>query len=240
MRIVVLGIALLLSGLPAHAVARELVPPESGLYYVWPDLRMCPSPICGGAWVQRINHTMTLCADGTSREACYVAEISFRSRERAEAAALVPPFASRMVLRGVIGPREYPGLGNLGGFRATAAWEAAADPTASSPVYLVRDNGIRCITFPCFSYDGRLINTAESLTFSGVDLAAVDATPAERAAAQAALNGPGLLVAGQISNQPGPAGDGRVLVANQFYLPTHGARPGPSPRPAEHVQRTPR
>ena len=47
----------------------------SAVFRVRADLRMCPSPRCGGYWVSRVNRATTTCADGTTRPWCYVAGI---------------------------------------------------------------------------------------------------------------------------------------------------------------------
>src|SRR5438552_14670165 len=52
--------------------------PRSGsgtVFRVRPDLRMCPSPICGGFWVSPVNQATTACVDGTTRAWCYIAKI---------------------------------------------------------------------------------------------------------------------------------------------------------------------
>ncbi|MBM2810095.1 MAG: hypothetical protein HW416_854 [Chloroflexi bacterium] len=66
-----------------------------------------------------------------------------------------------------------------------------------------------------------IFDTPNRFTLSGVDLSNVPATPEQLATAARALSEDSLLVAGTIQRQPnaGPAGDGRVLVATQFYLP---------------------
>src|SRR5438093_4560982 len=52
-------------------------PSGSAVYQVRPDPRLCPSPLCGGAFASLVNLAHTPCIDGSEREACYVADLDF-------------------------------------------------------------------------------------------------------------------------------------------------------------------
>ena len=52
-------------------------PGATGVYRVRPDLRLCPSPLCGGAFASLVNQPTTQCVDGVDRAACYLASIDF-------------------------------------------------------------------------------------------------------------------------------------------------------------------
>ena len=54
-----------------------LVQEPMGIYRVRSDTRLCPYPLCGGAFVSLANQSATYCADGETREACYVARVDF-------------------------------------------------------------------------------------------------------------------------------------------------------------------
>lgn len=196
------------------------------IFQVAPDPRLCPSPMCGGAWVSEVNRRLTVCADGQEREVCYVAAVVGRGQ---------PPGVAPMLARGHVEPWTYEWFGNLGALVTSARWPAATGAPPSGAFYHVRDNGIRCFTHPCFSYDAALLNLGDRTTVSDVDLSKVGATPEQLVMAQQALAGRGLLLAGNIEPQPnaGPAGEGRLLVATQFYLspvPVLERAPGPAIR----------
>lgn len=192
---------------------------DYGYFTITPDLRLCPSPICGGFYLQALNQPSTTCADGSQQATCYVATADFGALE-------APPAIGpgETVVRGQIAAEEYAGFGNLGTFVAETAWTPAKHQTASGTFYRIRDLGIVCVTTPCFTMEARVLNQSGILALSSLDLGAVDATPAQLEAAQAAVQRGDLLVAGTTAPDPGPAGEGLALIASQFWLP-EPARP---------------
>ena len=64
------------AGIDATGLTGE---PNHTWYTVTPDARLCPSPLCGGYHVKRVNRQRTLCADGTRSPDCYVAELDLSS-----------------------------------------------------------------------------------------------------------------------------------------------------------------
>ena len=116
---------------------------------------------------------------------------------------------------------RVPGRPRLATLVVTEVWPASSGPRASGgSFYLLRDNGVRCVTTPCFSTDAFLLNTSRVTTISTLDLTRVRATPAERERARDRIDTGGLIVAGRIAvdEDAGPAGQGRVLVATQLYV----------------------
>ncbi len=185
-----------------------------GYFTVAPDLRLCPAPICGGFHLHAVNQVSTTCADGSQQASCYVASADFG------ALAAPPSFApGEVVVRGLIAADDYPGFGNLGRLVAESAWTGVTPQAAQGTFFRIRDLGIVCVTAPCFSIEARVLNQTAILVLSGLDLGAVDATPAQLAAAQAAAGRGNLLVAGTTAPDPGPAGEGLALIASQFWLP---------------------
>ena len=79
------------------------------------------------------------------------------------------------------------------------------------------DTGVRCVRAPCFSVRTATVNTARTVTASGLDLSIVAAAPALARKAQRALTTDGLLVAGTIRRDDD---GGRTVVATQFFLAT--------------------
>ena len=201
-----LALAAVVGALALTTAATSASVPAAPIFRVRPDLRMCPSPACGGFWVARANRATTVCAGGAARAWCYVAEIT-----------LPKPVASRgeLLARGRI---VHLGAGEAGPtdrFVATATWPAATRAPAIGAVYLVSDNGIRCIRAPCFTLRVATVNTSRATTASALDLSGIGAaTLGQRA--HAAVSKGGLLVAGTIRRD---TDGGRTIVASQFFLP---------------------
>ena len=182
-----------------------------GYFTVTPDPTLCPSPTCGGFHLQAVNQSSTTCADGSQQASCYVASADF--------GALEAPPGGNLIVRGRITADEYPGFGNLGRLVAESAWTMATPQSVNGTFFRIRDLGIVCVTFPCFATEARVLNQTAILALSRLDLGAVGATPAQLAAAQAAVQRGDLLVAGTTAPDPGPAGEGLALIASQFWLP---------------------
>jgi hypothetical protein len=182
-------------------------------YRISPDLRLCLFPLCGGYFVSQVNHELTRCADGTLQEACYVAEIDWSAID------LEGDEGARLVL-GKLRKRNYPGFGPLGVLRPEVAWRPATDAPPEGTWYGLQDNGILCITFPCYNIDERVLNKTATQLVSGVDLSGVEADPADVEAAYLALHNDELIAVGmnQVIPDEGPAGDGLTMIASQFYL----------------------
>ena len=200
-----LALAAVAGALVLTAAATSAPVPAAPIFRVRPDLRMCPSPACGGFWVARANRATTMCAGGAARAWCYVAEITLHG-----------PVASRgeLLARGRIVHLAAGETGPTDRFVATATWLAATRAPAAGSVYLASDNGIRCVRAPCFTLRAATVNTTRTTTASALDLSGVGAaTLGQRA--HAALSKGGLLVAGTIRRD---AGGGRTIVASQFFL----------------------
>jgi hypothetical protein len=189
------------------------------------DARKCISPLCGGWWVQAVNEALTRCADGSWARACYVAALD-TSRVRGDFTEF--DNSHNNLAFGRVERQNYPGFGNLGELVVTDAWYGADSggfSTGFGPEWsAVWDNGIRCVTSPCYSTDQEFLNTGATGNLSGLDLSAVAADQAEMDLARWLWANDRLLAAGQnvlFPNQ-GPAGDGVALIANQIYLPLEG------------------
>lgn len=185
-----------------------------------PDYRRCVAPLCGGYFVKLVNKKLTQCADGSLQSECYVSSIIYGS---GPINASISSFANKtpLLLLGRIVPKTYDGFGNLGLLVAKEAYRSATENTASGNFYGVTNNGIVCITTPCFSYDEALLNTANRITkLSDVNLEMSGASPDAIASAyQLLANGGTLYAAGKNQKYQGFAGTGLRLVAQQFYLP---------------------
>ena len=177
-------------------------PAASSIFRVRPDLRMCPSPLCGGFWVSRANRATTTCVDGTVQAWCYVAGIDHWR-----------PRGGSFLVRGRIVRSST--AGSPGRLIPTGEWTPVAAAPWSGALYLVTDTGIRCVRAPCFSLRASAVNTTLNSSVSGVDLTAVAAAPTLVRRAEAALIHGGLLVAGTIRRD---ADGGRTVRAVQFFL----------------------
>lgn len=193
---------------------------QSGVFTARPDFRKCLAPVCGGYFVKLVNKKLTQCANGRLQEECYVASIAYGNDAIGSAAQ---SFSNRtpFLLIGAIVPKHYDRVGNLGVFIAKEAYRSATQNTAVGNFYGVTNNGIMCITTPCFSYDEVLLNSNNRLAkLSDVNLEMSGALPDDIAQAQQLLaNGGTLYAAGKNQKYQGFAGIGVRLVAQQFYLP---------------------
>ena len=147
------------------------------MYVVRHDLRLCPSPMCGGYWVALANAARTRCADGIRRPRCYVA------RAIGTAGAPVGEIPEESLVRGAVDL----GRNDLGELIVGALYTPAGRAKPGAGFYRLYDNGIRCVREPCFSITVRAINVAFRSTVSGVDLAAAGASRKDDRRAKAAL-----------------------------------------------------
>ena len=200
-------------------------PSSVSSYYIGRgDPRLCPSPLCGGVWVRLVNKNATSCAGQFTGRECYVAAVDLSrvrvsERLRARLAGLVG--SGLALARGTVVTGRVPGFPKLPTLVASEVWPASSAPgTPKGPFRVLRDNGVRCITAPCFSTHGALLNSGRHINVSGIDLSMLRTTHAERDHARGRIATGELIAAGRILREPDPepAGAGRVLVATQFYV----------------------
>ncbi len=181
------------------------------------DLRKCVSPLCGGIFVKAVNRRFTLCADGELRNECYVAGIINRKHINIAFAAL---------LKGRIVPNIYSTFGNLGAFELTSAFIPATTKLGQGLFVGLKNNGLMCITTPCFSFDERILNVNILRKTSGINLKKVDASTKLINQAMTIIANGGFLIASGYNKQTQDfAGPGLTFVANQFYLPIQSQSP---------------
>ncbi len=188
-----------------------------GYYTFRQDLRRCVSPRCGGLFVKAVNQKLTRCADGVKRTECYVALLA-----NPHGLAI----GSASLLQGRIRPKRFSGFGNLGVFKLRAAISSATASTGEGTVVGLQDNGIVCITAPCFSYDEFVLNRNKILLLSGIDLEASGAAEQDIDNARRLLaDGETLLAAGVNKRMAARAGAGTAFFANQLYFPIEPESP---------------
>lgn len=214
MRAAALIVATSIALVAAAASGAAPAPSAAAYWFVRPDLRMCPSPLCGGGWVRRVNQGSTRCADGQMRHECYVASTPGIPGKAWSGRA------GTVLGRGALGPARIDGFPGLGMLSVTAAWRPAGARPPRGVTYRVRDNGTRCVTTPCFSLTATALGTGRARTLSTLDLDPVGAAGADLGGVSRTLAGQGALVTGTIVAVPdaGPAGTGRALRATQLWV----------------------
>lgn len=184
----------------------------STYYTIRPDYRRCVAPLCGGYWVSRVNQHRTRCADGSQAAECYVADADWGALEGADR-------SGNLLVRGSIERHDWGTRGTFGRLVATEAWKAAGTTEPDGLFYRVRDNGVRCITYPCPSLHEAKLNSTVHRNISGLDLSEAGATDDLVDQGYAALaDTDGLLVVGHHVRVRGPAGTALAFDASQFYL----------------------
>ena len=205
--------------------ARGDTPGSVSSYYVGRgDPRACPSPRCGGVWVRLVNKAAPTCGDGVTERECYVAypdfsELRLGTLKPVKLMALITE--GRALARGAVVRGRVEGFADLDVLVVTEVWTASSSARAPTGVFRrLRDNGLRCITTPCFSIHAAALNSGAHVNLSRVDLAGTGAPPAERRRALARLATTGLMGAGRVVREPhaGPGGAGRSFAATQFYV----------------------
>lgn len=192
-----------------------------GFYLARPDLRKCVWPLCGGIFVNAVNQRFTQCADGSRAKECYVASVDWKSLgfdPLSQETGLMP--GSAYLLQGRIESQEYDGFGDLGVFVGKGAYRPASANVPQNLFVGLQNNGIMCVTTPCFSVDEYILNRYRSKTISGIDLTAAKATIEDMEAAYRLIaNGDVLIATGKNRRIKESTGYGISFVANQFYLP---------------------
>jgi len=193
-------------------------------FTVRPDYRRCVSPICGGWFVNAVNLKVIRCPDGSFKKECYVGTdmINIPSLTPEQIAQLRQAMSqSNALILGNISNKVPYGL-----FVINSAWLSATDQKPEGKFVSVSDNGIRCITHPCPSLDGLILNRSRVKSLASYDLSSVNVTDAQLKLAQDAIvSGEGLPMAGKFVEVTGPAGTAQGIVASQFYLKLESTAP---------------
>jgi len=146
------------------------------------DLRKCPSPLCGGWFLARVNQAMTTCHDGRQAATCYtpVLDWSDANLSAAQQAKLLDASSTDAgsgdiyaIVRGRFARTNSTSQPRTGRFVISEAWVAEGTGVPDGVFVRVMDNGVRCFAAPCPSVTEKTLNMSLS-----VDIAAVDFTPA--------------------------------------------------------------
>ncbi len=167
------------------------------------DMRKCVSPLCGGFYVKRVNVAKTRCADGSLQAECYVSSIELKNiglSSREEADFRVAVESGMAIIKARAYKRSFHGW-TLGTLKANEGWLGATGSTPDGTFFRIADNGIRCITTPCWSTSAFALNGNDEHTLIGATLDQT-ATPADQATLDRAVESigtpDGLLVAGSL------------------------------------------
>jgi uncharacterized protein DUF6748 len=182
----------------------------STFYSVRRDRRRCVSPLCGGYFVSRVNLSSTRCANGRFMRECYVAEIDWNRQLEND--------SGDMLVRGGLGVKRFARFGILGVLRVSESWVSTGANRPVGTFYLVRDRGVRCITFPCPTHLEAKLNSSFTRNIAGVNLDAAALGENNAPVVYMAMAGPdGVIIAGCDVAVTGPGGKSFVLRATQVY-----------------------
>jgi hypothetical protein len=193
-------------------------------YAVRRDPRKCAWPLCGGYWVRRVNHAVTICPNGARISECYVASAELKRLDLGpsdEAAFEQELAAGRALVRATLHSDVFPSFGDLGQIVVSEGWHAATKVNATGTFYRLVGFGRACPgRGPCASIRESELNGGPHAVLTGVDLEPSEAGRRAIAAGLAEMRREGILAAGANHFSPGPdwpAHPERVLVASQFY-----------------------
>jgi hypothetical protein len=192
--------------------------PLGDYYSVRRDVRRCAFPMCGGFFVKLVNQSATLCADGVRRAECYVTALDLAPLRLSDTdSAELTAEANRFLLKGKFQRRIFPRWGTFGHLVVNEAWEGHSNATATGRFLRLWDTGIRCITTPCPTVHGQLLNLARrEFPVGTLDLSGISDDPTD---AFEQLGEPaGVLVAATIT-PVAPATGGVGVDASEYYLP---------------------
>ena len=185
---------------------------KESFYSVVPDLRKCVSPLCGGYFVKSVNSKVTACADGSQQESCYVAGVS--------PALELPSNVTEFLVLGRLNSKLFEGFGDLGELVVTDVFQAKGVATKVSRFWGISNNGVLCITTPCFSFDAQRLNRSKEVLISEIDFSMSELSRKEIDAAwQQISEGETLYVVGHRKKYQENGVKGKRLVVKRLFVP---------------------
>jgi hypothetical protein len=109
----------------AWAVAPTWFTYPTSVFRVEPDYRRCVSPLCGGFWIERVNHARMRCPDGNVANQCYVASIEWSELgldPATEAQVIGAAHATQLLVRGDVVVEPFAGFPDLGVLHPERVW----------------------------------------------------------------------------------------------------------------------
>ncbi|HEU0036994.1 MAG TPA: DUF6748 domain-containing protein [Kofleriaceae bacterium] len=142
------------------------------------DFRKCAFPMCGGFFLDRLNRSTTVCADGHAAEACYAPELDLSESglsaaaydklvEAANRSAAMP--GVHAIVRGRFARTNSTPMPELGRFVVTEVWVSQSAAPSDGVFARIIDSGIRCISAPCTTILEKGLNTSRSALIADVD-----------------------------------------------------------------------
>jgi hypothetical protein len=200
-------------------------------YSARPDYRKCMWPMCGGAFVKRVNQPKTKCANGGWQKECYVADFDWSAvglSEPEESEANSAARSGQVVVRGKMAKVHEKSF-SYDVFQVSEGWRAATESAPSGVFYRAKSSGIVCITFPCPVVEATRLNRKLNpvATYAGVDLSPSGASQDQLDAGWQELSDSGILVAATLEPSTGPAGTMDGLSASQFYTRIEAKKANP-------------
>jgi hypothetical protein len=175
-------------------------------FEVTTDLRRCPSPLCGGWFVQRLNRSTTVCHDGRRADLCYApvldwseSNLSADQRDKLLDASRKDALSGGVyaIARGRFEPTNTTPRPELGRFVITEAWIAEGNGVAEGAFVKLKDNGLRCFAAPCPNLTEITLNRPVVTAIAEVDWTPAGLSERQIEGAIEAMYGPdGILVAG--------------------------------------------
>lgn len=188
-----------------------------GYYLARQDYRKCSAPLCGGIYLKAINGKALQCLNGSRQRECYIgtpdwSKLGFN------------PFGEGVGEELLLKGQLFDDV-NLGRFVATQAAFAAGKKNPKGTFYAVENNGLMCISSPCFSFDEYTLNSKKpAQAISEVDLSRTGASDEFiEIAFQLMADDEPVVIVGKNQRYHGFSGVGVRLVATQFYLPVKPA-----------------
>ncbi|HPH64136.1 MAG TPA: hypothetical protein PLF40_00250 [Kofleriaceae bacterium] len=191
------------------------------LYTLRHDDRRCRFPECGGWWLSRINFEQTKCANGVWASECYVGALDWTpaALDPVTIAAAEDGLATkRVILRGRYAAASAGEFGAYTVFKINEAYRGIGNAEATGTFYFLKDNGIRCITAPCFSMHEAKVNSTRARDIADLNLDAVGASQDDIAAAFDQLSNGRIIAAGVNKTVRVNRRNSVVLKASQVFL----------------------
>ena len=170
------------------------------------DLRRCPSPLCGGWFLARVNQSTTVCHDGTRAATCYAPVLDWSEANLSAAQQSKLLDASNReagsgdayaIVRGRFARTNNTPQPRTGRFVISEAWVAETDAVPDGVFVRVLDNGLRCFAAPCPSVTEKTLNMGRSVDIANVDFTPAGLTERQLEGCLATMSTPGgILVAG--------------------------------------------
>ena len=193
-------------------------------YFMWTrdDMRMCPSPECGGSFVKAVNRVSTSCAAGNMASDCQVLLFDFSLLDMSENEQTIfqQAFTDGLgIIKGQLLQVQQDGF-LFPTLKIHEAWLAQSGKETGNlrGFFQVRDTGIQCITTPCLTVDEGLLNQPFDRFIAGVDLSFTGAETEQINAGYQEMKTGSVIASGRHMIVHGPAGFSRILVATEFYL----------------------